>query len=77
MKKVTYIVENRETRTADFISDTGYSKLKDAKEYFNKLIEDKKLYKGETISLLRQVCLYEKGEFVELLEERLLKEVNC
>lgn len=77
MKKITYIVESRETKTNDFISDSGYARFKDAKEYFNRLIDDKKCYKGETILLVKQTCLYDrKGEFVEILEEEIKKEIE-
>ena len=76
MKKITYIVENRKTKTDTFISDAGYSKYADAKEYFNKLVDDKRCYKGETILLLKQISLYDKdGEFVELLSEEIKKEI--
>lgn len=77
MKKVTYIVESRVTKTNDFLSDSGYARFKDAKEYFNRLIDDKKCYKGETILLVKQTCLYDrKGEFVEILEEEIKKEIE-
>ena len=78
MKKVFYIVENRKTKTNTFISDTRYSKYADAKEYFNRLVDDKKHYKGETILLLKQTYLIndEDENDIELLEEDFIEEVE-
>ena len=84
MKKVTYIVESRKTKTDDFISDSGYARFKDAKEYFNKLVDDKTVeiselgkYKGETILLVKQTYLYHKEEdYHELIEEEIKKEIE-
>lgn len=77
MRKITYIVENRKTETNDFLSDTGYARYSDAKEYFNKLVDDKKYYKGETILLIKQTSLYDKDdEFVEILDEQIKKEIS-
>jgi hypothetical protein len=77
MKKITYIVESRKTKTNDFLSDSGYARFKDAKEYFNKLVDDKRYYKGETILLIKQTCLFDKeGEFIEILEEEIKKEIE-
>ena len=39
MKEIIYIVESRNTKTNDFISDSGFARYKNAKEYFNKLVD--------------------------------------
>ena len=36
MKEIIYIVESRNTKTNDFISDSGFARYKNAKEYFDK-----------------------------------------
>lgn len=78
MKKVIYTVESRKTKTNDFISDSSYENLEKAKEYFDKLVDDRKCYKGETILLIKQTCLID-DEYeidVELLEEEFIEEIE-
>lgn len=78
MKKIFYVVENRETKTNNFLSDSVYKNLEDAKECFNRLIDDKKCYKGQTLLLIKQTYLYdeEDNEFTKLLEEDFIEEVE-
>ena len=77
MKEIIYIVESRNTKTNDFISDSGFARYKNAKEYFNKLVNDKKYYKGETILLIEQTYLYNKEEdYHDLIEEKIKKEIE-
>ena len=77
MKEIIYIVESRNTKTNDFISDSGFARYKNAKEYFNKLVNDKKYYKGETILLIKQTYLCNKEEdYHDLIEEVIKKEIE-
>ena len=76
MKEIIYIVESRNTKTNDFISDSGFARYKDAKEYFNKLVDDKKYYKGETILIVKQTYLYNKEDYHDLIEEQIKKEIE-
>ena len=77
MKEIIYIVESRNTKTNDLKSDSGLARYKNAKEYFNKLVDDKKYYKGEKILLIKQTYLYNKEEdYHDLIEEQIKKEIE-
>lgn len=78
MKKIVYTIEQRKTKTNNFISDASYETLESAKYQFNRLIDDKKCYKGQTLLLIKQTYLYdeEDNEFTELLEEDFIEEIE-
>ena len=62
MKEIIYIVESRNTKTNDFISDSGFARYKNEKEYLNKLVNNKKYYKEE--------------DYHDLIEEKIKKEIE-
>lgn len=78
IEKVIYTVESRKTKTNDFISDSVYENLEKAREYFNKLVDDKKNYKGETILLIKQTYAFDKeeNELADLLDEDFIEEIE-
>jgi hypothetical protein len=75
MKLITYIVEEREAKTDDFISNTGFAKLKDARKYFNEFKNNKSNWEGQTLSIIKQISLYEDGECYDMDEEEITKEI--
>ena len=78
IEKVFYIVESRKTKTNDFISDAGFETLEEAKEYFNRLVDDKRKYKGQTILLFKQTYAFDKeeNELADLLDEDFIEEIE-
>ena len=81
MKKVIYTVEQRKTKTNDFISDESFETLEEAKRYLEHNKDyaiHSKCFKGQTLSLIKQTYLIddEDENDVELLEEDFIEEVE-
>ena len=81
MKKVIYTVEQRKTKTNDFISDESFDTLEEAKrdlEHNKDYAIHSNCFKGQTMLLIKQTCLID-DEYeldVELLEEDFIEEVE-
>lgn len=80
MEKVIYTIEQRKTKTEDFINADGYETLEEAKrslDHYKDYSINSKCFKGQTMLLIKQTCLYdEDGEFVEVIEEEFLEEIE-